>query len=246
MMRKAINVKISKIVVVLFLLLFSANGFSHQQEITAHDDYIILNKTIERYMMIKKFSDSLFYNSAVYTENSSDKLIIREVKLRKKRDTLTINHIADNTMYKQYLHKDAHWKRAINDKTKLSFLEHVFSKDEIANYELQSDLSYVWNKDNIHLNNRVVFNTDVQFSRAEIDDLPKSKKQVELNKIYNLEKNSNLYTFSKPIYSLDKNYAIISYQKEGTRILTIFEKLEDKWVYKNSINNNMFITRILD
>ncbi len=52
------------------------------------------------------------------------------------------------------------------------------------------------------------------------------KKYLELRKIYDLEKKLNLYTFSKPIYSLNKKDILIAYNSEGTNILNIFENLD--------------------
>ncbi len=78
----------------------------------------------------------------------------------------------------------------------------------------------------------------------EIKNLPYEKKNLELRKIYDLEKKLNLYTFSKPIYSIDKKYILIAYNSGGTNILNIYENLDTNWKLKFSLSNNYFVDRI--
>ncbi len=245
-MRKVKNVQIiKKELVVFILILFSFYGFAQKKEIKSNEDYTILNNAIERYFIARKFSDSLFFNSELFKEYPNHKKMERDIKRRKKRDTLYIKTVADKILYKQFLKEKAIWKRNRYYKKYLTKLDSIFSSDEVANYNKQlKNNFYLWNKNKINFKDRVYVNNKMQFTREEIKKLPKEKKNLELRKIYDLEKKLNLYTFSKPIYSIDNKYALIAYNSEGTNILNIYENLDSKWKFKLSLSNNLIISKV--
>ncbi len=245
-MRKVKSVQIiKKEFAVLLLALFSFYGFSQRKEIKSNDDYTVLNIAIEKYFIVKKFSDSLFFSSELYKANPLHKKIKLNVKRRKKRDTLYIKAIADKIIYNQFLRENARWKRSRYNKKYLTELNIIFSIDEVANYNKQlEDNCYLWDKSNINFKDRVFVNDEIQLTREEIKNLPYEKKNLELRKIYDLEKRLNLYTFSKPIYSIDKKYILIAYNSGGTNILNIYENLDTNWKLKFSLSNNYFISKI--
>lgn len=228
----------------LFLLV---NSFAQKKEIKSSDDYIILNKTIKKYFIAKKKRDSLYFTdiSNFLKDSAQAKKIRRHKKRRKKLDTLHIKAIADKIIYKQFFEKDAKWKRNKYYKKHLHLLNNIFSKEEIEHYNKQLESNdYLWDENKISFEDLVFVNNGMRFTREEIDNLPEDKKMLELKKTFNLEGKLNLYTFSKPIYSINNNYALIAYEKGGTRILNIFEKLDDHWNFKYSINNNIIISRV--
>ncbi len=225
-----------------FITFFS---FSQKIEIELSEDYIIINRSLEQYFYMKHIRDSLFYNSEITKKYIESKEIKRTIIRRKKRDTLYIKVIADKILYKQFLRENARWKRSRNYKKFLTELNVIFSIDEVANYNKQlEDNYYFWNKSNINFKDRVFVNDEIVLTREEIRNLPSEKKSLELRKIYDLEKRLNLYTFSKPIYSIDKKYILIAYNSGGTNILNIYEDLEAKWKLKFSLSNNYFISKI--
>ncbi len=128
----------------------------------------------------------------------------------------------------------------------LTELNNIFSIDEVVNYNKQLESNfYLWDKSKINFKDRIFINNKIQFTRDEIKNLSKEKKKLELRKIYDLGKKLNLYIFSKPIYSINNKYVLIAYEREGTRILNIFERIDNNWKFKYSLNNNMFVDRII-
>lgn len=103
-MQKVKSVKIIKgNLFFLIFLIFSISCIGQKSKIISLEDYSILNKSIERYFYSRTINDSLFYNSELYKENSESQKVIKEVELRKKRDTLYIKSTAGNIFLRDFL-----------------------------------------------------------------------------------------------------------------------------------------------
>ena len=246
-MQKAQNALIKKRIVVIFILsFFTLSVFSQKRMIKSNDDYILLNKTIMRHFIAKKKSDSIFImNASPFLKDSVQaKKIRRYEKRRKKLDTLQIKIIADKGLYKQFLKKDAMWKKVY--KKHLKRLNRFFSAKEVANYNKQlKNNCYLWDSNRVSFKNRVFIIKDIKYTKEEIKKLPKKQKLIEQRKIDKLEKKLNLFTFSKPIYSLNRQYALIAYNNGGTNVLRIFKKINNRWQHDFTLNNDHFIDRVL-
>lgn len=248
-MQKVKNVQIIKKTVIVFITILSSfHCLAQKKKIESKDDYSILNKAIEKYFIAKKKSDSLYGIdiSAFLKDSAQAKIIRRHQKRRKKLDTLHINAIADKILYTQFLRENAHWKKNRYYKKFSTTLDSIFSTVEVANYCKQlKDNFYLWDTTNIKFKGRAFINNKVSLTREEIKKLPKEQQKTERKKIYALEKKLNLYTFSKPIYSRDRQHALIAYNSRGKNILHIFKKVNNYWQIEFTLQNNMIIDKIM-
>ena len=248
-MQKERNVQIiRKSIVVLAIVFTSFCGLAQKKEIKSKDDYLILNKTLEIHFAAKKKEDSLFFKDASrFLKDSVQRRKIESyIKRRKKQDTLYIKIIADKVLYKQFLRKNANWRKQKYTKKYLAKLNSIFTEKEITNFNKQLKSNcYLWDKLKIRFKNSVFINKEFSLTKDEIKKLSKEQNKIEQEKIASLERKLNLYTFSKPIYSLHKKYALIAYNRVGTNILHIFKKVNNGWVLEFTLNNNMFISKVI-
>lgn len=245
-MRKVISVKIIKNSLIFFVfLMYTVSSTGQNYEIQSIDDYSILNKSIERYFYSRAINDSLFFNSDLYKENSENKEVIRAVKMRKKLDTLYIELTSDKINYERFLKNDARWKREKWFKKFKPYLDSIFSEKEVTNYKKQlEDNNYFWSENKIDFKDHVFVINELVHSRKEISEMSQTKKDSLLRENSKLTKHKNVYTFSKPIFSIDKNIGLIAYSNIANNVLLIYEKKDNNWYFKHLLSENYFIDKI--
>lgn len=235
--------------IVFFTSFFS---FSQKKEITTERDYTILNKTLEHYFHIKRYRDSLDLVDLKVLEKKSKnskevKRIVKEdIKRIKKNDTVYIKIMADKFYYGQFLKKDASWKRKKEYYQFSEKLDSIFSENEVINYQKQlGDNLYFWNNEKINYKDRVFIINDLKFTRNEIKKMSEIERDKFNKKTALLEEKLNLYTFSKPIYSINKLYALIAYNRGGNNIIYIYKKTNKKWIIELVLSNNYLIDKLI-
>lgn len=241
-MQKAQSVVINKRMIIFILLLFiSLHSFSQKKEIIKNsDDYVILNKTIERFSFYKYKRDSIELVDLMLIEKEIPNNIeiqksIKEVKKEIKNDTIYIKAIADKILYKTFFSKKAKWKKEKKRYKKYTKdLEIIFYKEEDYYLAQLEDNNYLWDIKKIESVNQVFIKEMFKYTRDEIKSLKKEDKLQEIEKLsmFNKSIGHQLFIFSKPIYSKDEKISLISYQYLGNNILYIFEKKDKKWEIK--------------
>ncbi|MCB0486608.1 MAG: hypothetical protein KDC47_10470, partial [Flavobacteriaceae bacterium] len=224
-MQKVKNVLIKKpLLVFIFIASVTLSCYSQKRQIV-ENDYILLNKSIYMYFENKKISDSIFY----IFNNSLDSLTpLHKIELIKRDllDTIFLDEKADKKrLYVNFLKENAHWKREKRYQKYMNQLDSIFSKKELENYKNQlSENLYTWDDAKICPQQKVfVLNKS---------DLQKNKVDIKLSNVKSYEEyyrlntkffiRDRLFTFSKPIYSIKKNTALIAYHYGGNYFLYIF------------------------
>ncbi len=240
---------VNKLILMVFFTSFFS--FSQKKEIKTENDYIILNNTLEHYFHVKHYRDSIHLIDLKILEEKSKnskevKRIVKEdIKRIKKNDTVYIKIIADKFYYNQFFKKNARWRK---DKVYNQFsekLDTIFSENEVNNYQKQLENNfYLWANEKINYKDRVFIINDLTFTRNEIIKMSEIERDKYNKKTDLLEEELNLYTFSKPIYSIDKAYALIAYNSGGTNNLYIYKKTNKKWLLELVLSNNYFIDKI--
>lgn len=87
-------------------------------------------------------------------------------------------------------------------------------------------------------------------TREEIFKMSRASKDSLLRENSKLTKHKNVYTFSKPIFSIDNNIALITYSGSTNNIansvLLIYEKKEKKWYFKHLLSENGYVDRLVE
>lgn len=98
-----------------------------------------------------------------------------------------------------------------SEKEKIEFYNLIFNDAEINNYKIQIN----------NIKNRIYIN------QKKI----KSKKVIIYDNKTKLV-NSSWFYFAKPLYTINKKYAIITFKKQSKTKLYIFKKVKDCWKIK--------------
>ncbi|WP_162497594.1 hypothetical protein [Aureibaculum marinum] len=195
--------------------------------------------------MSKKIRDSIFLSSDLYKEHPNHRVNKSQLKIRRALDTIYLKKIADKLFYQNFLKNDAHWKREKRHKKIKHQLDSIFSEAEVVNYKkLLDDNNYVWNPDKIDFKDRVFMVDELIYTKKEMDKFAIDKKDSSNLKIRKFNKKNNLFVFSKPLYSLNKNTALIVYTYSGNYVLLIFDKKGKNWQFKHKLSESYFISKI--
>ena len=243
-MQKAQSAVTSKRIIFIFI---SLHSFSQKKEIIKNsDDYNILNKTIDRFFYFKHERDSIELVDLMLIEKKVPNNIeiqksIKEAKEEIKNDTIYIKAIADKIMYKTFFSKKARWKIEKKRYKKVAEdLEVIFSLNEMEYYQEQvEDNIYLWRAKKINSKGRVFIEQKYNYTREEAI----IRGIIERDKLGRvlIQRTNHYFTFSKPIYSKNRNIALIAYNFNANYILYIFERINNEWVFKLVLSESYLI-----
>lgn len=142
-------------------------------------------------------------------------------KNRFKLDTIYLKFQSSQRVFDRFFDNPL-WDRQNRSEEDLEYFSSIFSPRRVASYKNQlTQESIVWDINKIKTTYPVVVVDD----HSNIQD-------------------DKLFTFSKPIYSLDGKNILMTYQKNGHFVLFIFERDKNKIELKNYMKQDYSITTL--
>ena len=227
----------SKIIVpikIVFLCIFAVSVTIEAQNnpVLDKNDYTLLNNELNRKIMSLQFRDSL-REVLANRDSLSYKHWLLRMKDFKPFDTLLLKSWANTDLYKYFVNKGDYKFFKFNKQFEFE-LKQLYTKIEIENFKKQlkpNNLSWQQNKIDSFL--PVLVHDSIQEIKLEKYITPEEyEKYGRVRNLY--------WVIGKPIYSINKNYAIIGSRTSNSFFFSFYKKIKNQWVFQFTVSRHIF------